>query len=144
MANVHIKGWLRGQSRLPVVCHVVCWAAHVFIALTVSQTNYIRIHSCILSRQNSLKHLVIIIMMGMVQNACEQFCSHSNVLSGVKSLWTTLDSGLVQKTSAMCSYRRSVIMWLPWTVFIQTCAHVTMLCGNQIRRSHHLSEIWLR
>ena len=61
MANVRIKGGLRGQSRLPG-CRMDCWAAHVSIALTVSQTKYIRIHSCILS---------ILIMMIRVQNVYE-------------------------------------------------------------------------
>ena len=47
-----------------------------------------------------MKHLM---MMIRVQDAYEQFYSHSNVSSGVKSLWTTLDSGLVQKIFAMGS-----------------------------------------
>ena len=47
-----------------------------------------------------MKHLV---MMIGVQDDYELFCSHSNVSSGVKSLWTTLDSGLVQK----------ILQWAP-------------------------------
>ena len=142
MVNVSINGWPRGQSRLPG-CHVDWWAAEVSIALTVWQTKYIRIHPCILSRKNSMRHLMILIMMIRVQNAYEQLYSHSNVSGVVKSLWTTLDSSLVQKIFAMGSYHRSVIMWLPWTLFIQTCVHVTM-CGKQIRRYLHLSKILLK
>ena len=51
--------------------------------------------------------------MIMVQNADDLFYSHSNASSGVKSLLTTLDSGLVQKIFSMGSCRRRVILWLP-------------------------------
>ena len=70
MADVHTKGGPRGQSRLSG-CHMDYWAAHMSIARTVSQTKYIIIHSCILSRTNSTKNSIILIMMIKVQNVHE-------------------------------------------------------------------------
>ena len=52
------KECTEGPSCLPG-CHVDCWAPQVSIVLTVSQTKYIRVHSRILLRKNSMKNLVV-------------------------------------------------------------------------------------